>query len=419
MNKLRNVNWSRVTHCTDVNQAWGIFSTLFINILDEVSPIKHVRIKNRTEPWMNSMILELIRERDRLLYKSNKNKGNKELRKEFNSIRNKVQHEIRKAKTNFFKDKIEKNKDNPKNLWKQLKSLGYSSKSKNNSKIVLDIENESCFEPKKIANHMNTYFLNVASKLVNMLSAAPNIFSCNSFLFKNYYLEKIDPQNHFAIQHVTEQFVNLELSRLNPNKSCGIDGINARFLKDASSEIKEVVAFIINLSIDTNEVPTYFKKARIRPLFKKGYTNLVENYRPVSILNVISKILERAIYVQFEKYLNTDNLIYNHQSGFRRKHSTDTCLIHLMDYIQTNMSEGKYVGMVLLDLQKAFDTVDHEILCNKLSHMGVRCTDWFKSYLCNRQQIVTVSGIDSEPGIVKCGVPQGSILSPTIFVLCD
>ena len=87
-----------------------------------------------------------------------------------------------------------------------------------------------------------------------------------------------------------------------------------------------------------------------------------------------------------------------------------------MDYLHTNMGEGKYVGMVLLDLQKAFDTVDHAILFSKLKHMGVGCTDWFKSYLNNRQQIVTVEGVNSEPGFVKCGVPQGSILGPLLFL---
>ena len=215
LNKLRNVDWSSVINCTNVNEAWENFKTKFINVIDEVAPIKHIRIKTRTEPWINNTILELIWERDKLLYNSNKNKENRELRKAFNLLRNKVQREIRKAKTNYFKDKIEENKGNPKNLWKQLKSIGYSSKPMGNSKIVLDINNESCYEPKNISDHINGYFLNIASNLVKMLPAAPKMYSTNSDLFKNFYLHKNVSSNNVILNKVTENFVNTELSRLN------------------------------------------------------------------------------------------------------------------------------------------------------------------------------------------------------------
>ena len=416
INKLRNVDWSTVTNCTDVNKAWDNFKTIFFEALDEVAPTKSVRIKNRTEPWMNSIILNLIRERDKILYKSNKNKNDKELRSKFNSLRNKVQREIRKAKTNFFKDKIEENKDNPKNLWKQFKSLGYSSKSSSKSKVILDIDNNLCFNTKENSNHMNNYFLNVASNLVDLLPPAPGIFSIMSNLFKKYYYDKNVIPNSFILKNVTENFVNTELSRLNPKKSYGIDGIQSKFIKDAASEIKVPITFIINLSISSNVVPNEFKYARVKPLFKKGNRNLPENYRPVSILTVVSKVLEKAIFIQFENYLKNNNILYSHQSGFRKRHSTDTCIINLLDYLRTNVSEGNYVGMVLLDLQKAFDTVDHNILCGKLRQMGVGSIEWFESYLGSRKQLVNIDGINSEPGTVSCGVPQGSLLGPLLFL---
>ena len=219
------------------------------------------------------------------------------MRKKFDSLRNKVQREIRSAKTNYLKNKIEENKGNSKNLWKQLKSTGYSTKSKNNSKIVMDIDNRTSFEPKNIADHINKYFLNIASNLVNMLPTAPNIFTTNTDVFKNYYQNKNVIPNSFMLNHITENFVFKELNSLNPNKSCGIDGIQTRFLKDAAAEIKEPITHIVNLSMDTNEVPNDFKYARIKPLFKKGNRSLEENYRPISILCVVCKILEKAIYV--------------------------------------------------------------------------------------------------------------------------
>ena len=416
LTRLRNTNWTDVTRCNDVNIAWLRFKEIFTNILNEVAPIKKVRINTRTEPWMSSEILKLISKRDKALNLANKYKSNTFLREEFNELRNKVQREIKKAKSNFFKDKIEENKNNPKKLWKQFKSLGYSSKSKVNSKIVLNIDNNICFQPKQIAQYMQNYFLNVASALVSKLPSPLNIFSTDSNLLKTFYMAKNVRPNSFMLNTISEQFVNTELSQLNINKSTGFDEIPARFLKDGSSEIKEVVTYLINLSICKNEFPDELKYAIVKPLFKKNKKTEVENYRPVSVLCIISKILEKAVHSQLDQYLNKNKILYSHQSGFRKGHSTDTCLINLMDYIHKGISEGDYVGMVLLDLQKAFDTVDHSILCEKFKLMGVGCVQWFKSYLSNRKQIVTVNNSQSISGIVTCGVPQGSILGPLLFL---
>ena len=414
--RLQEIDWSNVTECDDVNEAWDKFNRLFIDILDSIAPIKEIRIKNRTEPWIDDNILQIIKERDKLLYASNRNKKDKELRKKFNVIRNKLQREVKKAKENYFKNKMEENKDNPKKLWGQLNTIGYSNKTKDRSKIVLESEGVKCHDSKKVCKSFNDYFLNVASILVSKLPSAPNIFTTNTHIFRSFYVNKNITPNNFALQSVTENFVYHELMRLNPNKSTGLDGINARFLRDGANELKYVLTFIINLSISTNNVPIEMKKAKVRPLFKKNDRLQVSNYRPVSILNVVSKLLERAVYTQLEKYLKDNNILFNHQSGFRKAYSTETCLINLTDTIRKELSKGNYVGMVMLDLQKAFDTVDHQILCNKLYFMGVRNIEWFQSYLKHREQMVTVNGIDSDPGIVNCGVPQGSILGPLLFL---
>ena len=129
----------------------------------------------------------------------------------------------------------------------------------------------------------------------------------------------------------------------------------------------------------------------------------------------MSKILEKCVYIQIEKYLDEKQLLYQYQSGFCPGFSTETCLIYLTDYVKTEISKGNYVGMLLLDVQKAFDRVNHEILCSKLECMGIN-PSWFISYLSNRQKLVSVDGISSEFQKITCGVPQGSLLGPLLYL---
>ena len=185
---------------------------------------------------------------------------------------------------------------------------------------------------------------------------------------------------------MSEEFIYKELCQLNTGKSAGLDGIPERFLKDAAKVLKIPITLIINLSISSHTVADDMKLAKVKPLFKKNDRLKPENYRPVSILSIASKLLEKAIYKQLEFFLVENNLLYEFQSGFRKSYSTDSCLIHLVDYIKLQTAKGLFTGMVLLDLQKAFDTVDHEILCQKLEVLGVHSIEWFRSYLTNRKQ---------------------------------
>ena len=165
--------------------------------------------------------------------------------------------------------------------------------------------------------------------------------------------------------------------------------------------------------------PDKHKIAILKPLFKKGSKTEAKNYRPISLLPLISKIVERVIYDQTQNFLDKNDVLYKYQSGFRSNHSTNSCLSYLSNKVLTSFDQGMLTGMILIDLQKAFDTIDHKILLQKMKYLGFSdaTIKWFESYLSNRIFKVNVADEYSSPGDLSCGVPQGSILGPLLFLL--
>ena len=267
-----------------------------------------------------------------------------------------------------------------------------------------------------MTNKINSFFTSIANKLVDTLPNPRNIYKVGKEQFLKFYENKGLTPGSFHIKEVDSSVVLKHLQSLKESKSTGFDNIPGQFLKEGADQIFKPLSHVINLSLRNSEVPSMMKLAKVTPLFKKNSRLEVGNYRPVSILTITSKILEKCVYDQIEEYLQEHNLIYEFQSGFRKGYSTDTCLIYLNDYIKQQMDNGLYTGMALLDVQKAFDCVDHHILCQKLEHMGIE-SSWFQSYLSNRKQIVTLGEAISNTCNVNCGVPQGSLLGPLLFLI--
>ena len=219
------------------------------------------------------------------------------------------------------------------------------------------------------------------------------------------------------------------LKQLNPAKSAGIDNLTGKFLKEGAPVLDSPITDLVNLSISLSLFPDDCKIAKLKPLYKKEAKTKPKNYQPISLLPLLSKIIERIIHNQTQEFLDKNNILYKYQSGFQKHHSTDTCLSYLTDKVKIGFKEGLLTGMVLIDLQKAFDTIDHSILLEKMSCLGfagktiarhtlqIDKKNDSTSYLTNRSFIVNVGKEFSSPSKLSLGVPQGSILGPLLFLL--
>ena len=259
--------------------------------------------------------------------------------------------------------------------------------------------------------------MNLAQNLLNKLPKATLKFD-KSALSKYYQIYNLET-NNFKFLNTTEEAVLSILKSIDPNKSAGIDNISGRFIKDGASVLVKPITQLCNLSINLSAFPTRCKVAKLKTIYKKGSKTDPQNYRPVSLLPLISKVIEKVVHDQTQIYLSKNKILYKYQSGFRSNYSTNSCLSYLTNLISEGFDTGLYTGMILIDLQKAFDTIDHQLLLEKLLHLGFskKAIKWFECYLSKRTFIVNINDKFSELGHVTCGVPQGSILGPLLFLL--
>ena len=225
--------------------------------------------------------------------------------------------------------------------------------------------------------------------------------------------------NHFfCVQATCEAEIEKILGYLK-NSSAGWDDILPQHIKLVKQHIREPLSHICNRSFLTGIFPRELKLANVIPIYKNGVDNLFTNYRPVSILPVFSKVLETLMYRRLLDFINKKKLLYELQFGFREKYSTYMALITMVNTITEALNKGESAIGIFLDFSKAFDTVDHNILLQKLQKYGIRGVshDWFASYLSNREQYVTYNSVKSSKLKILCGVPQGSILGPLLFLL--
>ena len=272
------------------------------------------------------------------------------------------------------------------------------------------VDNLAIKDPKSIASAFNKYFSQINSKLAH---GVPHV-DIEPLAFLGPSLP-----NSFVLFSVTEKEIEDEITSLNSSKASGPFSIPSYMLKLLKTCLSFPLQLIYNFSFSTGRVPDQFKIANVIPVFKKDSVTCMSNYRPISLLSIFNKILEKLMYKRLISFINKHNILCDNQFGFREKHSTVHANLLITDKIQRTIKNGHFSCGIFLDFSKAFDTVDHAILLKKLSNYGIRGTayDWFASYLHNRKQHVSIGSFKSDDTIITHGVPQGSVLGPLLFLL--
>ena len=263
-----------------------------------------------------------------------------------------------------------------------------------------------------MANQFSTFFSQIGMKMVDKINSTNENLNFRTFLRHKY-------STTFSFTPVNEKEVSDVIRKLNNKTSVGYDGISTILLKRLEPVLLKPITHIINKSFITGIFPDKLKISRIIPIHKKDDIHIIDNYRPISLLPAISKILEKISYNQFFAYLSQLKYICQTQYGFRESHSTEHAVLELTNRILNDLDIGHCPMAIFIDLSKAFDTLDHHILLEKLHSYGVNnlSYNWFKSYLQDRPYYVDFDNINSDRNVISLGVPQGSILGPLLFLI--
>ena len=412
--KLDDIDFSTVLESECPIDAYDKFITLYKNAFDKSFPVKRMNIGRaslKREPWLTRGLLTSSKHKSKLLSKKIKTptEDNIKTYKTYCSLYRKLK---RAAKILYFKTAIEENKHNIKQTWKIIKQAIGKVNNKSNFPQSFIINNKRETNESKIATEFNSFFTNVGLNISNNVPSPNKTF--DKYLPKNFERTMfLDPVLPADVIDVTK--------KLKPKTSSGSDEISSKLMIKTIDHIVNPITHIINKSFQTGTFPDQLKCAKVIPIYKASDPNKLNNYRPISLLCSFSKLLERIMYNKIMKFLNTNNILYKHQYGFRSKHSTIHPIIQLLNNCaeSNNQTPNKLTLAAFCDLSKAFDTINHDILLRKLNVYGIRglANKWIASYLEKRSQFVEFKSSKSQCLDIKCGVPQGSILGPLLFLI--
>jgi len=402
--KLTHVDWNNVYDSSNIDKKFSYFIHTFVSIFNDCFPlVKTLDQKKKKRPWVNEELKTLLEEVKLLKIISDFNPNFNHL---YKSSLYSYNYFVDLAKKRFYSNKILNSDCQSRTIWKAVNDLTEHKSSK--PKFSLNNCSQSDLPCK-----FNEFFLNSSKQVVASMQPS------NNFQLSSIQLSKrsmfVNPITHSEVFNIVMSLKN--------KKSTGDDGIPVFVIKRNIYYILDLLVYLINQSFVEGVFPSHLKSAVVIPIFKKGDPHCLENYRPVSLLSSFTKIFEIAMGRRIIEFLRNDNILHSNQHGFLKGKSCETAIFQFLQKIIGNLESKCFALGIFVDLSKAFDVLNHDILISKCFRYGIRgvALDWLRSYLSDRIQKVAVRerGLSSESTYlpVTHGVPQGSVLGPLLFVI--